>query len=150
MVTTQDTLDKTRSEFSCVCSRCAHHFSLPLLALPRRTYESDTGHSFFPLIRSHAFPRTDIADFTFLLFNNSTSRIPACKKIYEADSPVSTARRTTSVRSTWNQADSPDTQLRKAHKSCLQLAYKLQGLECHGIGDSEVPTRSCWLTKARP
>lgn len=31
MVMTQDTLDKTRSEFSYVFSRSAHHFSLPLL-----------------------------------------------------------------------------------------------------------------------
>lgn len=31
MVMTQDTLDKTRSEFSYVFSRSPHHFSLPLL-----------------------------------------------------------------------------------------------------------------------
>lgn len=31
MVMTQDTVDKTRSEFSYVFSRSPHHFSLPLL-----------------------------------------------------------------------------------------------------------------------
>ena len=80
MVMTQDTLDKTRSEFSRVFSRSAHHFSLPLLVRihnPLTQVRGGLAFSFVsPLFLFLIFPQKKTCRYISLFISHRIFRSP--------------------------------------------------------------------------
>lgn len=86
MVMTQDTVDKTRSEFSYVFSRSPHHFSLPLLVRIHQACTHDNNLSpslLFSLIPNFSIKKKKKIIVVVLFFQKALlgRNIPKKKKI---------------------------------------------------------------------